>query len=127
MSLGKFMKYPYMLHQKGDDLSKKWKVVKANKERVETTKWVKIIAHIRNNGTGEIRQSKEKIMWDEKNGCPLIYIWKDGNFSCDCNRKLFFADAGNEDISMEDAPCGEGKYSVNLENPRTDEIFYKEF
>lgn len=125
MSLGKFMKYPYMLHQKGDDLSKRWKVVKANKERVETTKWVRIIAHIRNNGTGEIRQSKEKIMWDEKNGCPHTYIWSGGNDSCDCNRGLLFGYAvGN---LSGDIKCGKDKYSVNLENPRTGEIFYKEF
>lgn len=44
------------------------------------------------------------------------YIWSEGNYSCDCNRALFFARAGNEpDAESWDPPCGEGRYAVRIE------------
>lgn len=109
------MKYP----------SKDWKVMEVDKEPTETNIWVEIVAHIKNNETGEIRKYKTMIIWDEENGCPHTCIWSSGKDSCDCNRGLLFGYAvGN---LSGDIKCGEGKYSVNLENPRTGEIFYKEY
>jgi len=40
-----------------------------------------------------------------------IYIWEDGNYSCDCNRALFFARAASEDEPNE--TCGHRQYKVN--------------
>ena len=41
-----------------------------------------------------------------------FFIWKEGNYSCDCNRHLFFERGlGRE---PDDAACGEGEYSVEI-------------
>lgn len=86
----------------------------------------RIIAHIRNNATGEVRLDPHNIHFYD-DGEPGTYIWEEGNFSCDCNRELFFARAGDEDDDL-DGPCGDQeRFSVNLENALTHEIFYREF
>lgn len=39
-----------------------------------------------------------------------IYLWSEGNYSCDCNRALFFARAAGEDEP--DEPCGDSAYRL---------------
>lgn len=41
------------------------------------------------------------------------YLWTDGNYSCDCNRYLFFQRADGKTPSLGKAKCGEGRYLVN--------------
>ena len=85
------------------------------------------IAHIRNNSTGEVRKFyTEEYVWD-RGGLfyGSIYMWEEGNYSCDCNREHFFGYANDEEF--QEAECSEGKYSVNLEHVPTGEIYYKEF
>lgn len=54
-----------------------------------------------------------------------LYQWEEGNYSCDCNRILFFARAlGFPDIF--DAPCGDEKYKVRLTDVNG-EVLYSEF
>jgi hypothetical protein len=81
---------------------------------------MKVLAHIRNNHTGEVRQYP----------CEeaTAFIWEEGNYSCDCNRELLFGYAkGLKFEDMPDVKCSDGRFSVNLENPVTGEIFYREF
>ena len=96
--------------------------------------WVRVVAHIKCAATGEVRRYECENIWDTDAGAVHTYIWREGNYSCDCNRALFFAQAfpGNareKDAAMDaaDAECGSGGYLVNLENPKTSEIIYKEF
>lgn len=93
--------------------------------------WVKIIAHIRNNKTGEIRDYlTETVFFKDDDQYPHIFIWEDGNYGCDCNRSLFFEYAADETLTYDDIPdreCGHGDFSINLENPLTNEIYYREF
>lgn len=60
---------------------------------------------IRNNNTLEERSYEVRCEWSGP------YIWTDGNFSCDCNRHLFFSVAGEEDPD-DNYPCGQHAYSV---------------
>lgn len=98
--------------------------------RVESgTTWVKIVALIRKNKTGEIREYKDEVWWDHNepyDDYPNDFMWSEGNYSCDCNRHIFFNNKkyGEEDW---DCPCGEELYSVNLKNPKNNVIFYSEF
>ena len=90
--------------------------------------WVKITACIRNNETGEIREYSDEVWWDFNepyDDYPNDFIWSEGNYSCDCNRCLFFQRAKNE--NEDDCKCGDELYSVNLKNPKNGEIFYREF
>ena len=60
------------------------------------------------NATGETR-----VYTDDTPGAALgcEYMWTEGNFSCDCNRHIFFERAvGN--TPDDDRPCGETAYTV---------------
>ncbi|MCP4585336.1 hypothetical protein [Pseudoalteromonas sp.] len=67
---------------------------------------------ITKNSTGETRLCEYDFEWEGlDNGAD--YIWTDGNYSCDCNRAIFFAEANDEDIEhANDLPCGETRYSI---------------
>jgi hypothetical protein len=64
---------------------------------------VPTIVHIGRNADGETR----RFSFDYYG----YYIWDEGNYSCDCNRALFFARAKGEE-DPENRPCGEEAYSV---------------
>lgn len=83
---------------------------------------IKVTAHIRKNETGEVRPYLTDLPVDD--GVVDPFIWQEGNFSCDCNRDIFFE--GNQDED-DDMPCSNTIYSVNLENAETGEIFYREY
>jgi len=88
-------------------------------------KWVKIIAHIRRVADGEVRKMDDVAILNADEKFPSPFIWSDGNYACDCNRELFFdRAAGNK--SAESA-CSDDRFEVNLVNPATGEIYYREF
>lgn len=70
-------------------------------------------AFITNVETGETRLSIESDAVNPQEQWPP-FIWTDGNYSCDCNRALFFARAKGEP-DPEEIPCGESKFRVRLE------------
>jgi hypothetical protein len=84
----------------------------------------KIIVEIRRNDTGEIRALEMDDQIEDGMKFPSDFIWEDGNFSCDCNRSLFFRNAGG---AYEHARCTDGRYSVNLSLKDTGEVYYREF
>lgn len=89
---------------------------------------VQIMVHMKSIATGEIRSYESFGIYTDEGDCVDTYIWEEGNFSCNCNRTLFWKRAGKEEVSMEDVEeCGDPEYLVNLENPFNKEIFYKEF
>lgn len=82
---------------------------------------------IRRNNDGEIRHLlKENWSEDDMPRDVLEYLWAHGNFSCDCNRSQFFAEALDPEADGEDK-CGDGGYAINLQNPESMEIYYREF
>jgi len=90
--------------------------------------WVLVTARVRKNDTGEMREYQSETIIDDGEAHPSTYIWEDGNYSCDCNRRLFFGYAAGEGGMDEiDHPCGEGAFSVQLVNPVTGTVFYDEF
>lgn len=60
---------------------------------------------LRDNATGQIVRHLDRYYYS--------YMWTDGNYSCDCNRHLFFCNAlgiePNPEISRE---CGSSKYTA---------------
>ncbi len=71
-------------------------------------------AMIRHNPTGEVRSYHDT--WELQHGeGGLIFMWTEGNYGCDCNRKTFFERAANPAYKMpEQSVCGDTGYSVNL-------------
>src|SRR5687768_13069390 len=88
-------------------------------------RWVKIVAHIRLNATGEVRAYPMSFPLDWEEDTPSDFMWTDGNYACDCNRALFFGYATGDEMDDDDTPCGEGAYAVNLANAKTGTIFYR--
>jgi hypothetical protein len=66
---------------------------------------VPAIVYIRRNADGETR----RFAFDYYG----YYTWEEGNYSCDCNRALFFARAKGEE-DPQNRPCGEEAYSVQI-------------
>lgn len=61
---------------------------------------------IRKNETGEVRTYRHDMEWDDNS----MYQWTDGNYSCDCNRELFWHRAIGEEAK--EVGCGETAFSV---------------
>lgn len=68
-------------------------------------------AHIRRNADSVVRDYPTT--WDVVDEFEVDeYLWSEGNYSCDCNRALFFARAGGEPDPVR--PCGEVAFSVQI-------------
>ena len=109
-----------------------WELVERPKDSPHPHKpgdmyWVKAIAHIRNNATGEVRQYPTDEIIDHGALHPTVFNWEENNFSCDCNRGTFFCRAKGEDEPDGEGRCSDDRFSVNLQNPVDGEYYYKEF
>lgn len=91
------------------------------------SKWVKIIAHIKRVDDGVIHKYETSADLSGDDEYPDPYIWTDGNYACDCNRELFFEYADGKEYGDIETECTESRFEVNLENPVTGEIYYREF
>ena len=91
---------------------------------------VQIEVRIRRNSDGVIRTYEGKGYWDDglcgEPAGPSTFIWEEGNFSCDCNRELFFLRAGQEP-EHDEVECGADRYAVELVNPKDGRVFYSDF
>ncbi len=71
--------------------------------------YVPVEVHIRRTETGEVRIYRDNLYTTvDYDG---IFIWAEGNWSCDCNRAIFFAEAGGEQNKSNQ--CGEYGYIVD--------------
>lgn len=82
---------------------------------------IEVIAEIRDNATGVVREYETKTFLDDDDGQPHAFIWSDGNYACDCNRGLFF---GLADL---DVKCSDGAFSVRVRNKETGVVFYRDY
>ena len=89
--------------------------------------WVRVDAHIREIESGDVRVLHSEGIWDDENDQLFVFNYEEGNYSCDCNRKIFWGRAIEHEYEDEETPCGDGKYSINLVNPQTGEVVYREF
>lgn len=103
-----------------------WVVVELDTHKLDNAVWVKCIAEIRNNLTGEIRECETDEILGLTEDSPYTFIWEDGNYACDCNRRIFFEENG-EQGNTEEISCSNGKYYVNLKNKKDLKYYYKEF
>ena len=71
---------------------------------------------IRKNETGEKRRIREDADWSY----GQQFLWEEGNYSCDCNREIFFERANG--VETEDEECSEGRFSANAVLPDGSEV-----
>jgi hypothetical protein len=103
-----------------------WETVDVPTHPVKGGRWVAAVAEIRDNATGVVREHESHETMMDGDPDPGDFIWSDGNYSCDCNRRLFFARAAGEDEDW-DGGCSDGLYAVRLRNKRTGRVYYNEF
>lgn len=99
----------------------------SDKARLNGDKYVPVHVeiHIRFNKTLEIVTFDDKALFDKEEQSLFLFGWEEGNYSCSCNRSLFFSRAKGEEDWIHD--CGEGDFSVNIFNPQTGNCVYSEF
>lgn len=103
-----------------------WIIAKEIEIMSEKHYYVKVIAQIRHNETGEVRDYETEDLMTGDETVPHTYIWEEGNYSCDCNRRLFFLRAKGEE-EPEEVPCGEDTFSVRLLNAKDKQEYYSDF
>lgn len=73
---------------------------------------VPINVHVRRNVDGVVRVYPfPEYGWDTDGS---DYMWADGNYSCDCNRHLFFERAAGKEPEWNEGKCGDDAYSVRI-------------
>jgi len=103
-----------------------WIEVEKDTHKIQGCIWVECVAEIRNNATGEIREHETHEILSIVEEYPSVFNWKENNFSCDCNRRIFFNSANGEDTKS-DIDCSNGQFSVNLKNKKDGVVYYREF
>lgn len=81
---------------------------------------MKVVAHIRNPDTGEVRACPDDYYAKHETypgGQPVeigdvLYMYEEGNYGCDCNRSLFWHRQEGEDEP--DIECGH-RWTIRLE------------
>ena len=107
-------------------MNKNWKVIDIKSHPIKNGCWVEVIAEIRNNETSEIRQYLTHEILMNGEDFPSTFNWAENNYSCDCNRRIFFNRVN--DIELENEyECSDGNFSVQLINPVNNKIYYSEF
>lgn len=94
----------------------------------DTMEWVAQRVEIQRVADGEVRVEEDHHGLLNEDGSLASFIWSDGNYSCDCNRYLFFCWAADEEeMDFEDIQCSDGLYRVNIYNPVDGVCHYREF
>lgn len=65
-----------------------------------------IEAHLRNKKSGETVKYNATYSDDDKIE-DILFFWTEGNYSCDCNRRIFMG------VDYDDAECGDGEIIVD--------------
>ena len=84
---------------------------------------MRVAVQIVNKSTGEVREYEtcEFLRYGEVT--PSHFAWSEGDYSCDCNRRIFFARAAAEDEDWEQG-CSDGQFGVRLTNLMTGLAYY---
>jgi hypothetical protein len=66
-------------------------------------------------------------IWLDSDGYTNDFMWSEGNYSCDCNRQLFFTDAlGKPRSDLDKLVCGVTRYLVKATRLDTGETVFDE-
>jgi len=104
-----------------------WQRVDVPSHPLKDAQWVSVIAEIRLNKTGEVRQYQKKEILSKGEAQPSAFNWVKHNNSCDCNRELFFGYAAGlsyAEMRADDRECSHGQYSVRLLNSVDNKPYY---
>lgn len=92
--------------------------------RLNPENYIGGVVQIKDTLTGEVRNHRDEYLLTK--GEPFEpYMWEEGNYSCDCNRGMFFASVKGEPDP--DMPCNSAapRFSVHIEVDG--EVLYSEW
>lgn len=80
------------------------------------------------------RQSSQRVVYQadgydepDQPGTFSSFIWQEGNFSCDCNRAIFFSEAGGQGVDEDKQPCGKDRFLLEKITRKSDgQVLYEE-
>jgi hypothetical protein len=79
------------------------------------------LVEITDTKTGKVSIYRE--YWDEGS----YFMWEEGNYACDCNRRLFFLRGQGIDADVDDAgECGDSQFKVCARD-EDGEVLYTEY
>lgn len=90
--------------------------------------WKKLRVDIQEIATGREVSFEETGIFDP-NEHAVVYLWEEGNYSCDCNRRLFFYRAIGDAEKERDAwdkPCSQDQYRARVCSAKTGRVIYEE-
>ena len=76
--------------------------------------------HLKRKADGEIGEHQEPGDWATD---ANEFQWCDNNYSCDCNRFLFFERARGGQPSLGDAECGDEAYRIRVTSAEGRELY----
>lgn len=93
-------------------------------KKAETINPLRVEVHYLEVATGERAIDVDDHEWEDADN--VISIYEDGNYSCDCNRQLFFDRAlGREERDTEE--CSDGRFVIEkIVDRTTGQIIYSE-
>lgn len=84
------------------------------------TRPARALIHIRDDETGEVVIHEEDT--DLNTLHDLLFEWLENNYSCDCNRKLYWMRAkGYREADPGECHCGDTRYSITNIEPLDDQ------
>jgi hypothetical protein len=79
-----------------------------------------VTVFIRREDTKEVRKYVDEYPWQGD------YMWADGNYSCDCNRYLFFERAAGNCPEWDGGECGDELFALRIEDESGKELYRDE-
>jgi hypothetical protein len=73
------------------------------------------IVEITEVATGAMRVHQESDDWYDEHGEDRQFLWEEGGFACDCNRRLLFARAAGEPEEPYSG-CSDSKYRWTIKD-----------
>lgn len=83
---------------------------------------MKVTIKIKHIPTGEIRDYHDEFIDIHEPITDPVFMWEYGNYSCDCNRNIFFHNFKDD----EDIDCSDEIYKVNIFD-LSNKCLYKEY
>ena len=91
-----------------------------------------LIIHLHDTLTGEAAiwrttETRQETETREEQVGLIRYMWSDGNYGCDCNRRLFLDRAQGREVEVGAYPCSERRVVVDcIMDDETGELLYRD-
>lgn len=86
----------------------------------ETTSGYRLF--LTDTATGIRREVAHEAEWEDTDDSATEFMWTEGNYSCDCNRSLFYRGAAGEPED-DRRPCGDERFALTVQSHGGDVVY----